>query len=59
MSNIEHVSMLLDLFIQILNAGELCQCDLCGGLFLGQCLSQVVVSGVEGVCGKEVGDGDG
>ena len=59
MSNIEHVSMLLDLFVQIFNAGELCKCDLCGGLFLGQCFLQMVVSGVEGVCWKEVGDGDG
>ncbi len=54
----EHVSMLLHLFMQIFDAGEFGERDFSGGLFLGQCLSQVVVSCVEAVGGEEVGDGD-
>jgi len=54
----EHVSMLLHLFMQIFDAGEFGERDFSGGLFLGQCLSQVVVSCVEAVGGEEVGDGN-
>lgn len=58
MSDEENVSMLLHLFVQIFDAGEFGERDFGGGLFLGECLSEVVVSCVEAVGGEEVGYGD-
>jgi hypothetical protein len=57
--DVEHVAVLLHLFIELLHACQLVQrhCSAC--VPVRECLAEVVVAVVEGVAGEEVGDGDG